>query len=73
MTGGGHEAAHKAVPRQGTARRVHDGQPARLSRPSDYPVMATCEVCGGLIRRDRWFPGSGWRHITDGEDAPDDG
>ena len=65
--------SHEAAPRPGTARRVRDGQPARLTRPSDYPVFARCTGCDGLIRCDRWFRASEWYHVTDGDDALDDG
>jgi hypothetical protein len=57
VTGG-----HEILPEPGSARRVRDGEPASLTRPSDYPVEAACSVCGQPIRCERWFLG-GWRHI----------
>ena len=43
-------------------RRVRDGQPADLTRPSDYPVTAVCKVCGRKIRCERFYLAE-WRHV----------
>jgi hypothetical protein len=56
---------HEIVPQIGTARRVRDGQPASITRPSDYPVLAVCMTCGREIRCDRWLMAE-WRHLEEG-------
>lgn len=57
-------SGHEIIPEPGSARRVRDGQPADLTRPSDYPVTAVCKVCGQSIRCERWLLAE-WRHIGD--------
>ena len=54
---------HEIVPEPGSARRVRDGQPADLTRPSDYPVKAVCKTCGRPIRTERWLLAE-WRHVA---------
>ena len=54
---------HRITPLAGSARRVRDGEPADLLRPSDYPVTAVCKPCGQPIRTERWLL-SEWRHIA---------
>jgi hypothetical protein len=53
---------HEIIPEPGSARRVRDGQPARLTSPLDYPAEAVCQVCGQPIRIERYYF-SEWRHI----------
>jgi hypothetical protein len=55
-------AYHEIIPEPGTARRIRDGEPARLTRPSDYPIEAVCKTCGRPVRCERWLL-AGWRHI----------
>lgn len=43
LTGG--RNPHSPTPVGGTYKREADGQPARLTNPSDYPVVATCKFC----------------------------
>jgi hypothetical protein len=57
-------SSHEIVPRPGTARRVRDGQPADLTRPSDHPVTAVCKACGRRIRCDRFYLAE-WYHLPD--------
>jgi hypothetical protein len=52
---------HEITPERGSARRVRDGEPASLTRVSDYPVVARCLVCGQPVRCERFFL-AGWRH-----------
>jgi hypothetical protein len=52
---------HEVLPEPGTARRVRDGQPARLTRPSDYPCVAVCKTCHREIRCERWLRAE-WHH-----------
>ena len=59
---------HEIIPEPGTARRVRDGQPAQLTRPSDYPATAVCKTCGQPVRCERWLL-AGWRHL-DPEEEP---
>jgi len=54
---------HEITPKPGTARRVRDGQPADLTNPAHYPVIAVCLTCGQPIRTERWLL-AGWRHIA---------
>jgi hypothetical protein len=54
---------HDITPKPGSARRVRDGEPADLTKPSHYPVEAICIVCGQPIRTERWLL-AGWRHIA---------
>lgn len=54
---------HEIIPEPGSARRVRDGQPASLTRPSDYPVTAVCKTCGRPIRTERYYF-SEWVHIN---------
>jgi hypothetical protein len=58
-------AEHEIIPRPGTVRRVRDGQPANLTRPSDYPVTAICKVCGRRIRCERWLLAEWYHTETD--------
>jgi hypothetical protein len=44
------DTGHEILPAPGSARRERDGQPASLL---DYPVTATCAMCGELIRCER--------------------
>jgi hypothetical protein len=59
LTPGGHEI----VPRKGSARRVRDGEPADLTRATDYPAVAVCLICGQPIRTERYYF-SEWVHIN---------
>ena len=52
---------HDITPARGTSRRVRDGQPADLTRVTDYPVQAVCLECGREIRCDRWVLAE-WHH-----------
>jgi hypothetical protein len=54
---------HDITPEPGTVRSVRSGEPADLKNPLDYPVEATCIVCGQPIRTERWLL-SEWRHIA---------
>ena len=56
---------HEIIPGPGSARRVRDGQPAGLTRVTDYPVEAICLVCGQPIRCERWLLAE-WRHLGPG-------
>jgi hypothetical protein len=58
---------HEIIPEPGTARRLRDGQPADLTRPSHYPVEAICTVCSQPIRCERWLRAE-WRHIETDND-----
>ena len=58
-------ASHEILPERGTARRARDGEPARLTDPTDYPVTAVCAACGREIACDRWLRGS-WYHTEPG-------
>jgi hypothetical protein len=57
---------HEIIPRPGTARRVRDGEPADLTRPTHYPVVAVCLTCGQPIRTERWLLAA-WYHVDDGD------
>ena len=54
---------HEIVPEPGSALRVRDGEPADLTRPSDYPVKAVCKTCGRPIRTERWLLAE-WGHVA---------
>jgi hypothetical protein len=58
---------HGITPERGSAHRVRDGQPADLTRVSDYPVLAVCLTCGQPVRCERFYLAE-WRHIE-----PEDG
>jgi hypothetical protein len=51
---------HEVLPAPGTITRERDGEPASLTDPSDYPVLARCD-CGRPIRCERWFMAD-WVH-----------
>jgi hypothetical protein len=53
---------HEITPLAGSARRVRDGTPADLTRPTDYPAEALCLECGQPVRIERFYFGE-WRHI----------
>jgi hypothetical protein len=53
-------SVHAVLPR--SARRVRDGQPAALTRPSDYPITTVCMVCRQAIRCERFYLAE-WRHV----------
>lgn len=55
--------AHQIVPRPGTVTREQDGQSADMFAPLDFPLLARCITCGGLVREERWFASKGWVHI----------
>ena len=52
---------HDITPAIGSARRVRDGKPADLTRPTHYPVTAVCMICGQSVRCERWLLAE-WRH-----------
>jgi hypothetical protein len=54
---------HEIIPEPGSALRVRDGEPADLTKPSHYPVVAVCLACGRPIRTERWLLAE-WRHIA---------
>lgn len=54
---------HPIVPRPGTVARESDGEPGDLFAPLDFPLLARCLTCGGLVREERWFASKGWVHI----------
>lgn len=41
---------HAPAPVGGTYQREADGQDARLTNPSDYPVTARCRFCAVPVR-----------------------
>jgi hypothetical protein len=45
-------------------RRIRDGEPADLTRVTDYPVEAVCKVCGRRIRIERYYLAD-WHHLPD--------
>ena len=58
---------HRITPERGTARRVRHGEPADLTRPSDYPVTAVCKVCGQPIRCERYYLAEWYHTETDND------
>jgi hypothetical protein len=52
---------HEIVPQPGTARRVRDGEPAQITRPTDYPILAVCLTCHREICCAGWLLGE-WYH-----------
>jgi hypothetical protein len=52
---------HEIIPQIGSARRERDGEPAQITSPTDYPILAVCLTCHREIRCDGWLMGE-WRH-----------
>ncbi len=52
---------HWPVPEGGTYVRESDGQTARLTNESDYPVVARCKICQGRIRLGHYMSWE-WSH-----------
>jgi hypothetical protein len=50
-------SGHEIIPEYGSARRVRDGEPADLTNPTDYPMIAVCLTCQRPIRCDGWLMG----------------
>jgi hypothetical protein len=53
---------HEIIPEHGSARRERDGEPASITRPTDYPILAVCLTCRQPIRCEGWLLGE-WAHI----------
>jgi len=55
---------HEIIPQIGSARRERDGEPAQITSPTDYPILAVCLICQRPIRCDGWLLGE-WYHLPD--------
>ena len=58
---------HEILPQRGTMRRERDGLPSEnpvMPMPWEYPLTATCAVCGQSIRRERSML-SDWEHVIE--------
>ncbi len=53
---------HSITPKPGTVRRENDGEPGDLFAVFDYPLLAECMECGGLVREQRMFLAE-WEHV----------
>lgn len=56
-------ADHPIMPKPGTVIRESDGEPGNMFAPLDFPLLARCITCNGLVREERWFASKGWVHI----------
>lgn len=54
---------HDITPLRGSCIRAEDGVPADLFKPWDYPILAQCIACGGIVRTEHFY--ARWDHVAD--------